>query len=134
MPELMMKVQGVDNLEKALQKLPRKIRMRYLRKALRAGGRPIVREARLRVPKRTRNLYRSIGTVVKKERGELRAYVGTRRGGKRYDGWYGHLVEFGHGGPKAARPHPFLRPAFEAKGKEAVDAMAQVLGEALRAG
>jgi HK97 gp10 family phage protein len=26
---------------------------------------------------------------------------------------HSHLVEFGHGGPKPAPPHPFLRPALE---------------------
>lgn len=28
---------------------------------------------------------------------------------------YAHLVEFGHGGPRPAPPHPFMRPAFAAK-------------------
>lgn len=34
-----------------------------------------------------------------------------------------HLVEFGHGGPRPARPHPFLRPALDEKRTEAFQAI-----------
>jgi hypothetical protein len=41
---------------------------------------------------------------------------GTAKGGKVImPSKYGHLVEFGHGGPHAARPRPFMIPAAEAE-------------------
>lgn len=41
---------------------------------------------------------------------------GTAAGGKVImPSKYGHLVEFGHGGPHPARPHPFMIPAAESE-------------------
>lgn len=41
-----------------------------------------------------------------------------------------HLVEFGHGGPHPAPPHPFMRPAYE----EAKTVATQAIRETLEAG
>lgn len=43
-----------------------------------------------------------------------------------------HLVERGHGGPHAAGPHPFLRPALEGQKAAAESRMAAVIREELR--
>ena len=42
-----------------------------------------------------------------------------------------HLVEWGHGGPKPAPPHPFVEPAAQSVEDQVVDAIAQVLLEGL---
>jgi len=42
---------------------------------------------------------------------------------------YAHLVEFGHGGKHPAPPHPFLRPAFDAFRKAAVDMAGKEISE-----
>jgi len=36
---------------------------------------------------------------------------------------YAHLVEFGHAGKRKAKPHPFMRPAFDAVAQTALDVM-----------
>ena len=63
--------------------------------------------------RRSGTLYNSIriGRVVKKRSGGYRVTVGVHRadGGAKY----ASPVEFGHGGPHPAPPHPFIRPAFD---------------------
>jgi HK97 gp10 family phage protein len=51
--------------------------------------------------------------------GNLRKGISARKSKFDDGGWivisrapHSHLVEFGHGGPKPAPPHPFLRPAL----------------------
>ena len=48
----------------------------------------------------------------------------------------GHLVEYGHGGPQPAPPHPFFRPAIDEHGtraiKKATDDLARMLEKAMK--
>jgi len=44
---------------------------------------------------------------------------------------YAQPVEFGHGGPHPAPPHPFVRPAFDARGEEAYELLKEQLRAAL---
>lgn len=43
-----------------------------------------------------------------------------------------HLVEYGHGGPAPAAPHPFLEPAYNHHAAEAKEIIKQMLAEALK--
>lgn len=55
--------------------------------------------------------------------------VGIRRKDiKLKDGeYYPAFVEYGHGGPRPAPPHPFIRPAWDAKKDEAYNKMKQAV-------
>ena len=44
---------------------------------------------------------------------------------------YSVPVEFGHGGPHPAPPHPFVRPAFDARAEEAYELLKEQLRAAL---
>ena len=44
---------------------------------------------------------------------------------------YAQPVEFGHGGPHPAPPHPFVRPAFDARVDEAYEKLKEQLRTAL---
>ena len=44
---------------------------------------------------------------------------------------YGVPVEFGHGGPHPAPPHPFVRPAFDVRADEAYELLKEQLRNAL---
>ena len=81
--------------------------------------------------RRTGTLLRSIkiGRVVKKRSGGYRVTVGIHR--KDGGAAYGNPVEFGHGGPHPAPPHPFVRPAFDAKANEAYEKVKEQLKQAL---
>jgi len=119
MAEVDVKVDMGDLLKK-LRKLPEKVQKKVLVGAVRAGAKPIIDEARRIVPKRTGNLAKSIGVNKRRSKGTIVHFsVSPRKGGK-YDGYYGHFVEFG---TKKMAPRPFMRPAFENKGEESIDAV-----------
>ena len=44
---------------------------------------------------------------------------------------YAQPVEFGHGGPHPAPPHPFVRPAFDARSEESYELLKEQLRAAL---
>ena len=74
-----------------------------------------------------------------KLRSALRIKKGSRRRGARVTigvhtesgAAYGVPVEFGHGGPHPAPPHPFVRPAFDARAEESYELLKQRLRTAL---
>ena len=72
-----------------------------------------------------------IGRAVRKRKGGYRVTVGVHR--KDGGAEYANPVEFGHGGPHPAPPHPFIRPAFDAKVDEAYDKVKEQLRTALDA-
>ena len=149
---------GGKALAKMLSELPLKIERNIMRSALRAGASVIAAEARRNVPTDTLELKRSIRTSSNAKRGvvEANAVVGNRKTKK---GWYATFVEFGtaphliragknkpalsfrdrngiwhrvlevnHTGAQAK---PFMRPAFDSKGEEAVKAVADKIRERL---
>ena len=75
-----------------------------------------------------------------KLRGALRIKKASRRRGARVtvgvhagEGGapYAQPLEFGHGGPHPAPPHPFVRPAFDARGEDAYELLKEQLRAAL---
>ena len=70
-----------------------------------------------------------IGRTVRHRKGGFSVTVGVHRadGGAEY----ANPVEFGHGGPHPAPPHPFVRPAFDARVDEAYEKVKQELITAL---
>ena len=81
--------------------------------------------------RRTGKLLNSlrIGNVIKRRGGGYRVTVGVHR--KDGGAEYANPVEFGHGGPHPAPPHPFVRPAFDARQEEAFARMKELLRQAL---
>lgn len=68
----------------------------------------------------------SIGRLTRGKKG-FRMKVGVIGKGAPY----AHFVEYGHGGPRPAPPHPFITPAYEATKGQAMEMAAQALREAL---
>ena len=101
-------------LEKRLKELGVKTAAKALRAALTAAAKPVVEEAKKRVPVRTGKLRDNIVKSVSAsgKRGAF-ARIGFRR-----KAFYGQFVETGTSKMPA---RPFLRPALDNKGKEAVD-------------
>lgn len=58
--------------------------------------------------------------------------VGVHRSDWSGDDYYPAYVEYGHGGPHPAPAHPFIRPAVDAKGNEALDTIKELLRQALK--
>lgn len=93
--------------------------------ALIAGAEPIKEEMARIAPKgETGNLQRGIkiGGVRTSKNGRT-VTVGIHRRdidlSDKNGAYYPAFVEYGHGGPRPAPPHPFIRPAFDLKKDEA---------------
>ena len=143
------KIDGLDQLAQALRELPKRVARNGLRGAVYAGAKVIRDEAKLKAPVATAplgvdkppqgTLKRSI---IMKQVPELsseqkQTFFVTVRHGKKYrkqgkngnlsqDAWYWRFVEFG---TVKMTARPFLRPAFEGKKYEAVDAIKNRLAE-----
>jgi HK97 gp10 family phage protein len=116
---------GAAALDKVLGQLPRRIEEQTVLKALREGAKPIVKDAKKRVPVRSGKLKKAI-TVRKGSRRR------TAKGGgqlvigfKKPESRRAHLTEFGTSRQPA---QPFMRPAIDAQGQAAIDAIGKRLG------
>ena len=110
-------ISGVDDVVKKLHKLPVAIADRVLISAIRAAAKPLAQEAKQRVPVDTGRLKKSIG-VVKRRSKDKNIVMFTVAPRKKKGGWTAHFIEFGTS-KMAAKP--FMRPAFESKGDEALE-------------
>lgn len=109
-------IMGANEIERALAGLERRARGQVLGSALRASASVLRKEARRLAPKgATGNLRRSIAVRTnRRQRNSVSLTMGLRP-----DGFYGRFVELGTSTQSA---HPFMRPALQAKSREAVDA------------
>lgn len=140
--DVLIKLDGVDELVRALRGMPAKIRNRAVRAALRKAARIISADAKSRAPVlRAPAPFRRPGTVKRRisvrnskfarQAGDEGVFIGvrplrgradTRRYGKASarnpaDPFYWRFLEFG---TKKMGKRPFLGPAAQAKGEEAV--------------
>ena len=106
-------------------------------KALKAGAVPIEEQMKMNAssdPKIiTGDLYSSIHTHgVKQKRGGSgkQITIGVKHSEK--GAFYANPLEWGHGGPAPAPPHPFVRPAFDVRYPDACEEMKRVLRDALK--
>ena len=143
------RIDGLQELARALRELPQRVARNGLRASVYAGAKVIRDEAKLKAPMATAPLGPNQpppGTlkrsIIMKQVPELsgdkkQTFFVTVRQGKKYrkqgkkgnlsqDAWYWRFVEFGTVKMSAK---PFLRPAFEGKKMEAVDAIKQRLAE-----
>lgn len=101
--------------------------------ALKAGAEPIKEEMVRTAPVgETGNLKRAVkvGNVRTRKNGRT-ITIGIHRRDidlSAKDGhYYPAYVEYGHGGPRPAPPHPFVRPAFDLKKDEAWNTVKQAV-------
>lgn len=126
-------IRGLDEIERRLQALPEKLRRKHLRTILRDGSELIRAEAEQKCPRAPTPSTPSAGhladAIVKKVTVTNR-YASARVGIDYSKVKHGHLVEFGTKPHKVgkrqhpgARRQPFMRPAFDYKGNEALNLM-----------
>lgn len=142
-------IKGFAELQKFLDELPAKLEANIMRSALCAGAEVIAEEARRNVLVRYGDLLASIKVSAKIKGGKVTATV--KAGDKK--AWYWRQVEFGtaahtikakDGGAlkfagrfyksvehPGVKPHPFMRPALDAKTKEALDAIGEQIKKRL---
>lgn len=128
MAELQM--EGWAELKPKLLDLPDKLVNNILRAAMRQGANVMRDEAKALCPVDTGALQASIRTVARRgSRDKVQfnvvaggAFTATKE--ERYGmkaPFYALFVEYGHGGPRPAGPHPFMRPAVESTAELAID-------------
>ena len=81
---------------------------------------------------RTGKLRAALGTGNAGKKGSASISIGVHRKDWSGDEYYPAYVEFGHGGPRPAPPHPFVRPALDEKGEEAMNVLADKVAQALK--
>ena len=146
------KIEGLKELQEAMNQLPLEIQKRPLRSAVSAGAKVIMDEAIRGAPQgETGNLRKAIYRYRSRSQsrtGQETFLVGVRKGKKEYvdsarnrrfgrvgkkytvegEAFYWRFVEFGTSKMPA---RPFLRPAFESKKNQAVETIRNRLAIAI---
>lgn len=96
--------------------------------ALAEGAEVIAREMRQLAPVKSGKLKSAIKVgKARNGRNGRQVTVGVHRRDFSGDDYYPAYVEYGHGGPRPAPPHPFIRPAFDLKKDEAWNTVKQAV-------
>jgi HK97 gp10 family phage protein len=140
---IQVKVHGLAELAEFLTKrLPAEIASKRggpLLTALMASGRMLRDEAKRNVPVESARLQEAISVRrLKKPKATEGVQVYVKRGKSKDDmrgAFYAGMVEYGTIGGKAPdqAPQPYMRPAFESKGGEAVNVFREAFAKALKA-
>ena len=96
--------------------------------ALAGGAEVIARGMRQLAPVKSGKLKSAIKVgKARNGRNGRQVTVGIHRRDFSGDDYYPAYVEYGHGGPRPADPHPFIRPAFDLKKDEAWNTVKQAV-------
>jgi len=138
-------LKALGEMDAILKRLDDNVTKNASAAALRAAGSVITKDAKQRLPSNYKSLKKSLGTKVLKPRDLFNraAIVGPRTSGS-FDGWYGHIVEYGTLAsrteplaprtrrkkhkvplPQGLTAHPFLRPAIDSTHRAQIRAMAE---------
>jgi HK97 gp10 family phage protein len=153
-PIVKFKLDGLRETQKAIGAFENRFRKKITRRAVDRAGMIVNKAAVAKCPVRIA-IYRAttplleVGTLKKSIGRKRKAYrnsgiyvnvIGPRRGFRQVIGIsskgaliyedpvnIAHLVEFGHGGPRPAPPHSFMRAAWDATRSQCQAAMVSVL-------
>ncbi|WP_037437156.1 HK97-gp10 family putative phage morphogenesis protein [Sinorhizobium fredii] len=121
------KVEGLQDLERALKELPQANAKAVLRRTLKEAGEPIAKTARSLAPKHDMYLSESVDVSTKLSRRQR----GLHKKASPVEMFIGpgpdpaaHLQEFGSGPGHHAQP--FMRPAWDQNKEKALDTIANL--------
>ena len=89
-------ITGLDELQRQLSEFPAKMEGSLMREAIRAGLRPIQKEAKALCPVKSGDLKKSIRIKFRKRSEQYGWIRGVITAGNK-TAWYAHIVEFGSG-------------------------------------
>ena len=118
-------MEGLDGLLDKFQALETKVAKQALRKALKAGGDVFKKEIVARAPQKTGQLKAEIASATSINANEGTGIVSV---GPLKHAYHGMFAEFG---TRHQPAKPFLRPAFDGKADDALNAFAEVLKDAV---
>ena len=81
---------------------------------------------------RSGKLRGALNTGNAGKKGTASITIGVHRKDWSGDEYYPAYVEFGHGGPRPAPAHPFVRPAIDARADEALNLLCEKVAQALK--
>ena len=147
-----LEIAGLADLHRALQELPAKIGGNIMRGALRAGQKVILEAAKGNINDRTGALSKSL-RISFRSRSQKYGWIRMKLVAGNKDAYYAHMVEFGtarhyikakkhkslffaglarevvdHPG---ATPAPFMRPALDSAGPQAIEAVRDYIAKRL---
>lgn len=147
--------EGLDELKKVFEMLPKRVALRAASQAVRAGAKPILEAARAKCPVDTGNLKASLAIKIlnqKRDAMDVVALIGPQtkyrrikradkilKGRQKYnvkldekggDGFYGFFIEKG---TRFYPAHPFLRPAYDENKVKAQQIIIDTVGDAIMA-
>ncbi len=134
-----LEIRGLDELSNDLTAMAGRVgnEGHVIDQALKAGAVPIeeqmIQNATVDPKVISGDLRSSIHTHgVKQKRGGAgrQITIGVKHSEK--GAYYANPVEYGHGGPAPAPPHPFVRPAFDVRYPDACEEMKRVLRDTLK--
>ena len=107
-----------------------------IRSTLEEAAQPVLEQMRQNASSnpspRTGKLRAALGTGNAGKKGAASITIGVHRKDWSGDEYYPAYVEFGHGGPRPAPAHPFVRPAIDAKADEAITVLVEKVAQALK--
>lgn len=125
---------GLDDVLRRLAKLEPNLAKKRVRTAMRQGLKLIQAEAKARAPVDTGRLRRAIKVRAakrkKQTKGIVRINVQVGAGDFQGETFYAAIIEYGS---STRPPHPFMAPAFDSKGDEAMRATSKALVDAVEA-
>ena len=95
------------------------------------AAQPILNAMRANAPTKSGALRGAINTGHASAR-KASITIGVHRKDWSGEEYYPAYVEYGHGGPHHAPPHPYIRPAVDAAGDEALNRLAELVARALK--
>ena len=123
------KIEGADEIAKALREMDQTLRKRAYRSALNAGANVVLKKAQARVPVREGTLKKALTKRVSVTNNSHSAGVGWTHGtDAKHDAWYGHIVEYGSVNYEA---RPFVRPALDESESEIIKIYEEALNKAI---
>ena len=142
--EFKVDVSGLEGVERAMRALDRSVRNDLAERAARAGAKVLERGVAARIPRGTGS--RHMADSIDSKAVVLNRAVLVEVGGKAPDGSLFHLVEFGTSPHSIEQPKlgrtiehpgaaakPFMRPAVDEDGPEAVKVTGKTLGRLIEA-
>lgn len=123
------RLEGLRELQAALRRADREL-PKLVRRTLRSAARIVADDAKVRAPKRSHRLERSIRPFARGNVAGVR--VSARKVSRKYPQGYNYppRIEFGgRTGGEAAGPRAFLHPAFLAKRGEVIEKLEGVLDD-----
>ena len=112
-------VEGVPQLMNLLRQLPKGYDRKFLHKLIRFGAKPIMKEAKRRVPVDRGLMQKSIKIWPMTKSDRVGMLLGVRRGRpdtKENTAYYASMVEYG---TWKQEPQPFMRPAWDSQANNA---------------